>query len=227
MNCVFQHLCLLEDLGQNILEAKERGRYVCHINRLIELTYLGFEYALVFGDYFSSARSLRWIYETCLAGYAASKDGKILTGKQSDLGYLNIVKFEKWMRALDEGRVRFNSSTRERILTILGLSQEEKRRCMRLYGDLCKYAHVSNVSLRRGALVPNLTLDMREFSRVYRMSNRTMDLCMFAILKSYGTIDDIGGFLENYRSWFYPGKSHTRLFASEFPITRGFVYGRR
>jgi len=229
MNCVFQHLCLLEDLGLDILRDRSRGKVVVHINRLVELTYLGFMYSMLFGDYFSSARSLRWIYEGGLAAFGASRDGEVLTGDHNDSGYLSIAKFERWMRDLDlrKPRAKFGPTNRERILMLLGLSQEERDRYKGLYSDLCRYSHLSKISLRRDTLVPNLTIDLREFSRVYRMNVRTMDLYMFAILKSYEAIDGIEIFLNGYRSWFSPGNSHTRLLASGFPLTKSYVYGQR
>lgn len=227
-NKILHHLFLLGDLGEDILGSKKRGKVVYYINMMCIRSYLGFTYSLLFGDYASSARVLRWIYEACLSASAACINGKILTGSARDSGYLGFTKFSNWLRDLDQRKVKFVRSHRKNILKLLGLSSTEIGDADDLYKNLCKHVHISSISFnRRYVGIPDLTLDFREFSKIHRLNTKTMDLSMFAILKSYASIDDIKGFLKSYRSWFYPGTSHRRLLASQFPISKAYVYGQR
>lgn len=228
INKILHHLFLLGDLGEDILRSKGRGKVPYYANMLCIRSYLGFTYSLLFGDYASSARVLRWIYEACLSASAACINGQILTGDARDSGYLSFVKFNNWLRDLDQRKVKFVRSHRRNTLRLLGLSSTEIDDAEKLFGNLCKHVHISSISFnRRYVGIPDLTLDFRDFSRIHCLNTKTIDLSMFAILKSYASIDDISGFLDSYRSWFYPGRSHRRLLSSQFPLSKGYVYGQR
>jgi hypothetical protein len=156
-------------------------------------------------DYSSSARTLRWILESGLSTYAACKNGYLLTNNQSDRDRrLSYTKYIRWLKKIDNRQLKFTGPNRINILRSLGFNPNEVKEAEKLYSNLCKHIHLSQISFNMDYVeIPDLTVVLEEFSTIYRLNCKSMDIVMFSLLKSYEFLDNIEDFKDSYRDWFY------------------------
>jgi len=83
---------------------------------------------------------------------------------------MKLKEFEEWLTLYDKGEKKLR---RKQILEALGLPVEELQK---LYSDLCKYVHLSEVSFDHEMTWPNIQYLPEKFDKVFVQLMKTIDL---------------------------------------------------
>jgi len=196
---VVVHLFLLSDIGEDI--ARAEGSKIPYFTAAISArSYLGFMYNLLFGDYHSAARSLRWLYETNLAAAAALISPELLHKEFSGKSSIDISQFDNWLDLYDKREVKFR---RKCVLKGLGLPVKDLND---LYSHLCKHTHISKVSYD-GKTWPKLYFDEEKFDEIYFLTMRTLDLILLLLCHMLLLFNgETKTALKKYLKWFTDSK---------------------
>lgn len=194
----FYRLCDMTDIGEDILRVGQADLpyYVCILTLRI---FLELQANLLQGAYHSAARSLRWLYETNIAGTTACVNPYLLDRGYEGKSDLSTEEFEKWLDLYDRQEVRL---IRKPILETFELPTEKLDN---LYSVLCKYIHVSKLSFDRALDFPKLQYISEKFDEMFELTMKTMDLVLWMqsrMLLRYknGTAEALKGFLKNWGS---------------------------
>lgn len=194
----FYRLCDTTDIAEHILRAGQANLpyYVCILTLRI---FLELQANLLQGAYHSAARSLRWLYETNIAGTTACISPYLLDRGYEGKSDLSTEEFEEWLDLYDRQEVRL---IRKSILETFELPTEELDN---LYSVLCKYIHVSKLSFDKELDFPKLQYISEKFDEMFELTIKTMDLVLWMqsrMLLRYknGTAEALKGFLKNWGS---------------------------
>jgi len=165
----FYRLCLMGDIAQDIYITEGVGLpyYVC---TLTIRNFLELQANLFQGAYHSAGSSLRWLYETNLAGAAACINPSLLDEQYKGSTSMSLSEFENWLDRCDKQEVKL---MRRKILDSFGLPSDDLNR---LYSDLCKYIHVSKVSFDKRLDWPKLLYIQEKFDEIFGLTKKTLDL---------------------------------------------------
>ena len=191
----FHRFCLMSDIAEDIYRVEEVGlpHYVCILTLRI---FLELQANLFQGAYHSAGRSLRWLYETNVAGATACINPSLLDERYSNSTSLDLDEFEDWLDRYDKQDVRLK---RKQIFVSFGLPADE---LSKLYSDLCKYVHVSKASFDKGLDWPKLQYISEKFDKIFEFTKKTLDLVLWMeskMLLCYdrGTSKALKGVLED------------------------------
>lgn len=103
-------------------------------------------------------------------------------------------------------------------MEVIGLSKEERQSMEKLYGDLCKFSHVSEKYFEYHR-VPDLVLDLETFDHVSELARQIMDLILYSMIRAISTHHDTEAFFESYSALFDVGSMHW-MRSEKFPLTQ-------
>jgi hypothetical protein len=169
----FQRLCTMGDIALDIYQT-EGARLPYFVCTLTIRICLELQTNLFQGAYHSAARSLRWLYETNLAGATACIKPSLLDEEFSDSAGLTPERFENWLDRYDNKQDA--KLLRKKIFSSFGLPAEELDR---LYLDLCKYVHISKASFDKELDWPKLQYIPEKFDQTFELTMKTLDLVLW------------------------------------------------
>jgi hypothetical protein len=87
----FSRLCLLADIGEDIYRS-DNYLLPYYLGSLSVRSFLEFQATLLEGAYFSAGRTLRWLYETNVAGASACENPFLLDREYEGLDRIDLEK---------------------------------------------------------------------------------------------------------------------------------------
>jgi hypothetical protein len=151
------------------VETEDLPYFVCSLSLR---SFLEVQASLFSGAYHSAGRTLRWLYETNLAGSAACLNASLLDNAYSSTSNLSSDEFVDWLERYDNREVQLS---RKSIFDFYKLTAEPLNM---LYADLCKYSHVSTVSFDRAETHPNLQFLENRFDETFGIMTKTLDFSL-------------------------------------------------
>ena len=162
-------LFVMGDIAQDIYMTEKVGLpyYVCS---LTVRSFLELQANLFQGAYHSAGRTLRWLYESNVAGATACISPSLLDERHKESTSMNLKEFENWLDQYDK---REQKLKRTKIFNFFGLPSAD---LSKLYSDLCKYVHVSKVSFDKELDWPKLQYIEGKFDEILNLTKKTLDL---------------------------------------------------